>query len=60
MTATIETTISETDRLRALSDLRAALAKTDEPRAAFADLCVIAGRPASKTFRYSSPAARAA
>jgi transcriptional regulator with GAF, ATPase, and Fis domain len=44
MKATLDPQVSETDRLRALSELRAALTKTDEPRAAFADVCAIAGR----------------
>ena len=44
MTATLQDTESETDRLRALNDLRAALVATRDPRTLFSTVCSIAGR----------------
>ncbi len=44
MPATLHATGSETDRLRALNDLRAALVATRDARALFSTVCSIAGR----------------
>ena len=41
MTAFVETTSLETDRLRALTSLRDALSATQDPRTLFADVCAI-------------------
>jgi hypothetical protein len=42
MTATLHATGSETDRLRALNDLRAALVATRDSRTLFSTVCSIA------------------
>jgi transcriptional regulator with GAF, ATPase, and Fis domain len=44
MTATLETAGLETDRLKALSALRAMLGSARDPRTVFADVCAIAAR----------------
>jgi len=44
MTSTLETASAETDRLKALSALRARLGSVQDPRTVFAEVCAIAAR----------------